>query len=505
MTVIVTGTTMITSAKKFLAFPHREIYFYKNNLVHIGVRCSDNRWICDLFAEQIGSISMKTFRHILWALFLFVSTVVGQTISSPDGNPVLGVAIATNGTMYCYTEAPRFDTFAAYKSTNSGQTWIYQPIPAYITGITTVNDSLLILDGGWVEYYSILINDTLATPDTLGAVWAERAATGLNGGAYAISSYGDTVIAAGNYYGDAGALAYSFDGAHTFKIDTTLDSLIYYHYTQAGTRSGFIGSAMTSTGFYEAIQSGVFFSPMDSLLHSWALLPLDTVFLKSKQPYISNGDTLAIAGVQKLVSVNDSVFVFLDVDTLHTATYGNMKTISALVPGGSGTLVWTVTSPDSVGAPAPPGRFPDSLSAAASLKTSTAAAMKKGQYGVSSYSYNSTVVFGTSSGKVIVERQLVTGIESPPIQQPASFTLSQNYPNPFNPTTKIQYSVPRAVQVSLTVYNVLGEKVATLYSGMQKAGSYEVNFNADRFASGVYFCRMEAGGFSKTLKMMLLK
>ena len=445
---------------------------------------------------------MKTFRHILWALFLFVSTIVGQTISSPDGNPVLSVAIANNGTMYSLTKAVRFNTINIYKSTDNGQSWTnisLSNIYSDPVGITTVYDTLKV----------VALSGDIYTYDNTAASWRTgpfpQTGFGSLGSPFAVSAYSDTMVVSGSYAGDNGGLSYSFDGGYTFKIDTTLDSLIYYHYTQAGTRSGFIGSAMTSTGFYFAIQSGVFFSPMDSFLHSWSLLPLDTVFLKSKQPYISNGDTLAIAGVQKLVSVNDSVFIFLDIDTLHTVTDGNMKTISNLVPVGSGTLVWNVTSPDSIGGPVSASRFPDSISTAASLKTSTAAAMQKGQYGVSSYSYNNTVVFGTSSGKVIVERQLVTGIESPPVQQPKDFILSQNYPNPFNPTTKIQYSVPRAAQVSLTVYNVLGEKVATLFSGMERAGTYEVNFNADRFASGVYFCRMEAGGFSKTLKMMLLK
>ena len=99
----------------------------------------------------------------------------------------------------------------------------------------------------------------------------------------------------------------------------------------------------------------------------------------------------------------------------------------------------------------------------------------------------------------------VTGIRSVPNSVPKSFTLDQNYPNPFNPTTMIRYSVPRNSQVTLKIYNVLGQEVATLFSGAQKAGTYELDFNAARFASGVYFYRLQAGGFSSTKKMMLLK
>lgn len=99
----------------------------------------------------------------------------------------------------------------------------------------------------------------------------------------------------------------------------------------------------------------------------------------------------------------------------------------------------------------------------------------------------------------------VTPVRSTPNPVPKSFALSQNYPNPFNPTTMIRYSVPQNSQVTLNVYNVLGQKVATLYSGMQKAGNYEVQFDATRFASGVYFYRLQAGSFSSIKKMMLLK
>ena len=98
-----------------------------------------------------------------------------------------------------------------------------------------------------------------------------------------------------------------------------------------------------------------------------------------------------------------------------------------------------------------------------------------------------------------------TGIKHGPDGLPAKFALSQNYPNPFNPTTQINYSVPRNSFVTLKVYNVLGQEVATLYSGMQKAGNYIADFNASRLASGVYFYSLKAANFSSVKKMMLLK
>ncbi|MCL4538210.1 MAG: T9SS type A sorting domain-containing protein [Bacteroidetes bacterium] len=86
-----------------------------------------------------------------------------------------------------------------------------------------------------------------------------------------------------------------------------------------------------------------------------------------------------------------------------------------------------------------------------------------------------------------------------------TFHLSQNYPNPFNPTTTINYSVPNNSFVTLKVYNVLGQEVATLFAGNQKAGTYEATFEGRSLASGVYFYRLTAGSYSNVKKMVLLK
>lgn len=88
---------------------------------------------------------------------------------------------------------------------------------------------------------------------------------------------------------------------------------------------------------------------------------------------------------------------------------------------------------------------------------------------------------------------------------PYSFALDQNFPNPFNPTTTINFSLGKASNVTLSVYNVLGQRVATLADGYRSAGLQSVVFDANKFASGVYFYRLEAGAFVKTEKMMLLK
>lgn len=88
---------------------------------------------------------------------------------------------------------------------------------------------------------------------------------------------------------------------------------------------------------------------------------------------------------------------------------------------------------------------------------------------------------------------------------PSEYTLSQNYPNPFNPTTQINYSIPEAVNVSLKVYNTLGQEVALIHEGFQQAGNYAATFNGAGLSSGVYIYRLEAGDIAITKEFVLIK
>ncbi len=88
---------------------------------------------------------------------------------------------------------------------------------------------------------------------------------------------------------------------------------------------------------------------------------------------------------------------------------------------------------------------------------------------------------------------------------PSVFSLSQNYPNPFNPSTAISYQLPVNSFVTLKVYDVLGNEVATLVNEEKLAGEYEIEFNASEIGSGVYFYTLRAGEFIQSKKMLLLK
>jgi len=124
-----------------------------------------------------------------------------------------------------------------------------------------------------------------------------------------------------------------------------------------------------------------------------------------------------------------------------------------------------------------------------------------------------TVISNTTINKLMVSEELLLN----------NYGLEQNYPNPFNPSTKIKYTIPSVIAsetkqsqlVSLKVYDVLGNEVATLVNEEKSAGNYEVNFsakggsasggNAYSLSSGIYFYKLQAGNFTETKKMLLMK
>jgi hypothetical protein len=100
---------------------------------------------------------------------------------------------------------------------------------------------------------------------------------------------------------------------------------------------------------------------------------------------------------------------------------------------------------------------------------------------------------------------LIVSADEPSRALPAAFALEQNYPNPFNPSTTIRYSLPERSYVTLTVFNALGQRVATLEEGEKEAGFQEVRFDASSLASGVYLYRLTAGEYVQARKLILLR
>jgi hypothetical protein len=111
----------------------------------------------------------------------------------------------------------------------------------------------------------------------------------------------------------------------------------------------------------------------------------------------------------------------------------------------------------------------------------------------------------TEEVETLADSYGLLGIESESGELPMAYELMQNYPNPFNPITNIKFQVPKAGHVKIFVYNILGQRVATLLDKEMKVGKHLVTFNATRFATGIYFYRIQTDGFMQTKKMMLLK
>ncbi len=111
----------------------------------------------------------------------------------------------------------------------------------------------------------------------------------------------------------------------------------------------------------------------------------------------------------------------------------------------------------------------------------------------------------SDSGALFKTSTPVVAVGDPQLPHPSTYQLEQNYPNPFNPTTSIRYGLPHKSQVSLMVYNTLGQLVSHLVSGEQEAGYHEVKFDASGLSSGVYFYRLQAGTYVEARKLLLLR
>ncbi len=106
---------------------------------------------------------------------------------------------------------------------------------------------------------------------------------------------------------------------------------------------------------------------------------------------------------------------------------------------------------------------------------------------------------------IAAEIEVASSVEDGKDIIPSGYALNQNYPNPFNPSTVISYQLPTTAFVRLRVFDILGNEVASFVNKEQHAGYYNVTFNASKLTSGIYFYRLEAGNFSETKKLMLVK
>ncbi|MBK8983056.1 MAG: T9SS type A sorting domain-containing protein [Ignavibacteria bacterium] len=108
-------------------------------------------------------------------------------------------------------------------------------------------------------------------------------------------------------------------------------------------------------------------------------------------------------------------------------------------------------------------------------------------------------------GLFFYRNDAVSSIQIVNTELPASFRLLQNYPNPFNPSTRIRFESNENSNIKLSVYDINGKETEVLYSGAVQIGTYEFNFNAADYPSGIYFCRLQSGDYIQNVKMLYLK
>jgi hypothetical protein len=126
--------------------------------------------------------------------------------------------------------------------------------------------------------------------------------------------------------------------------------------------------------------------------------------------------------------------------------------------------------------------------------------------GIMVYAANNLKSYTDSVFNALIVKE-TNGVDSEPQREgiPQEIALMQNYPNPFNPSTTIRYALPQRSNVTLSVYNTLGQQVAILVNKSQDAGYHEVKFDGSALASGVYLYRIQAGTFVQTKKLTILK
>ncbi len=243
------------------------------------------------------------------------------------------------------------------------------------------------------------------------------------------------------------------DSTH-FHMPTLSSGQTYYWHVRA--RNVTDSSAWSTTASFAVWDSIV---PFTNVIGS----PLPGVTLMTDSPTLSWYSQAQSTGTSSVIEVSDQPTVTNATVYQSTANHYDLKNLAT-----NKTYYWRVRSKDD-----------------------------KGNYS----SYSPTANFSIAK---------VTDIKNDLNSIPATYTLSQNYPNPFNPTTIIRYGIPQNADVTLSIYNMLGQKIKTLVSEQKNAGTYSVQWNGDnefgqKVSSGAYIYRINAGNFVKAMKLILMK
>ena len=220
---------------------------------------------------------------------------------------------------------------------------------------------------------------------------------------------------------------------------------------------------------------------------------------------VYNNDALTnLDGLGNLTSVGGYLWVASNLVLTNLDGLGNLTSVGSLSVGGNAAL----TNLDGLGNLTSVGSlyiaYNDYLNSFCGLWSLLSSGGLGGSYSLSNNAVNPTQQQIIDDGPCLTTAIAENGL------LPKDYSLQQNYPNPFNPSTTISYDLSEQSTVSLTVYDVRGQEITTLQNGVKAPGNYKLQWNGmdqsgNPVSTGVYFCRLQAGAYSKTIKMIFLK
>jgi photosystem II stability/assembly factor-like uncharacterized protein len=457
---------------------------------------------------------------------IYAGTTTGVHLSTDNGVTWTPMNIGLPGNQVFSLATEGTTLFAAtinngvYRSIDSGASWV-----AASSGI--VQSEVNSMAGNSPDIYAVMGYDSLYSSSDNGITWT--ADTSFHSGAIASV----TVIGQKVYASTSTGIYVSSDHGKTWNtinggvLNTTYPTML----VQSG--SNLISATQESGEVFLSSDNGTTWKNVGQYLPQLASLTASgsSVVAGTRDGvYAStdNGETWANVN-DTLININALAATGSDVFAGRYLWPVAIGSSESPAPGGvfhstDGGLTW---SPFSSGLPFNPSVYAPAVNSIAvhggyvfagldpGLYSSTITNNNWANFGqnlpggrvLSLFVNDSSVFAGTElSGIWRAPLSAVTGVKQPIASAlPRSFQLEQNYPNPFNPSTTISYQLSEVSIVKLNVYDILGRQVATLVNGRQNAGNYNVTFNASNLSTGVYFYRLQAGTYSNTKKLMLIK
>jgi hypothetical protein len=414
----------------------------------------------------------KIFAINLFVLLLFQLSYSQTWVRKLDGYSLWSLAKDISGNIYAgVSGTPR----CIFKSTNSGNSWdtiLFNGVTNFLSIACDSSNCVYAANGsnGLLKSTNCGLNFATIPSSTFGGKNVQTVACGKNGYVYV------GCITGGIYRSTDNGQTFQVNVISTLTIVTITIDRFNSNIIYAGASSG----TPPNYGFYRSTDGGSTFSDNLNPLNIWGIVQK------------TNGNLYTITtstGYNFDKSTNEGLN-WTTVSNLTGAMRGLCLDASQNFYASGNGGVWKSTNDGAIFV-----NFNLTYSANQVI------------------SYQNKVfvaVSGTSNGGVWIYTDSLVGIKHINNSIPNIFTLYQNYLNPFNPATKIKFDVPSNVKsersnVSLIIFDILGGVVVTLVDQQLKPGTYEVEWNASNYPSGIYFYKIKADDFSETKKMILLK